>query len=441
MPSYPARGGNMSYDIRKVHLALLLATSALVPTGAVAQVTTPDAQAKSAPQASAGVSSETVVVTARRRDEQLKDVPTAITVFTADKLDDIGAKDITELTRSTPNLTLQVARGSNSTVNVFMRGVGQGDPLWGFEPGVGLYVDDVYYARPQGAILDIYNIDRIEVLRGPQGTLYGRNTEGGAVKFVTAALPDERAFSSKGTRRHLWRDRRQPHRVGALTDTLRIGGGFEHLQHGGFGKNLLTGVANDDQDVTAGRLTANTGRPTICSSASRPTSMRQFATARRPPPDARHARQRADHQQCLGQLFRHVAEEPSSTISAIRGWRSGRHRTNGRSSRSPPIATVRPTPISTSPRLRARNCRCPASIATTRFTEELQALYTASRLNGVAGLYYRTASPAGGADTILGNAGLTLYFAGNARTHSLAAYTDVSYDVTDALQFGRRALQ
>jgi iron complex outermembrane recepter protein len=77
----------------------------------------------------------------------------------------------------------------------FIRGVGQQDPLWGFEPGVGLYVDDVYVARPQAAVLDIFDIQRIEVLRGPQGTLYGRNTVGGAVRYVTAPLDTEEAHA------------------------------------------------------------------------------------------------------------------------------------------------------------------------------------------------------------------------------------------------------
>ena len=96
-----------------------------------------------------------------------------------------GALDITDVGDTTPNVTVEIARGTNSTLIAFIRGVGQQDPLGGFEQGVGIYVDDVYFARPQGAVLDVYNVERIEVLRGPQGTLYGRNTIGGAIKYVT----------------------------------------------------------------------------------------------------------------------------------------------------------------------------------------------------------------------------------------------------------------
>ena len=77
-------------------------------------------------------------------------------------------------------------RATSSTINVFIRGVGQSDPLWGNEPGVGLYIDDVYLARPQTALLDVIDVDQdIEILRGPQGTLYGKNTIAGAIKYVT----------------------------------------------------------------------------------------------------------------------------------------------------------------------------------------------------------------------------------------------------------------
>ncbi len=146
---------------------------------------------------------EEITVTARRREESLQDVPIAVSAFSAERIESTGAPDITWLQQSTPNLTLQVARGSNSTLIAFIRGIGQQDPLWGFEPGVGLYVDDVYIARPQGAVLDIYDIERLEVLRGPQGTLYGRNTIGGAIKYVTKSLGERGVPQHEAHARHL----------------------------------------------------------------------------------------------------------------------------------------------------------------------------------------------------------------------------------------------
>ena len=109
-----------------------------------------------------------------------------------------GAIDITDIGDTTPNVTLEASRGTNSTLTAFIRGVGQQDPVAGFEQGVGIYLDDVYLNRPQGAVLDIYDVERIEVLRGPQGTLYGRNTIGGAIKYVTRRLPDDPELRVRG---------------------------------------------------------------------------------------------------------------------------------------------------------------------------------------------------------------------------------------------------
>jgi iron complex outermembrane recepter protein len=155
--------------------------------------------AQEAPAQDPAVTSlDEIIVTARRRDEQLKDVPVAVTALSSERLAETGATDITTLQQQTPNATVQVARGSNSTLISFIRGVGQQDPLWGFEPGVGLYVDDVYVARPQAAVLDIFDIERIEVLRGPQGSLYGRNTVGGAIKYVTSRLSQDAEATIRG---------------------------------------------------------------------------------------------------------------------------------------------------------------------------------------------------------------------------------------------------
>jgi iron complex outermembrane receptor protein len=142
-------------------------------------------------QDSAAQSSDSdIVVTARRRNELLQDVPIAVTAYSSEQLERQGALDITDIGDTTPNVNLETSRGTNTTLTAFIRGVGQQDPVAGFEQGVGIYLDDVYLNRPQGALLDIYDVERIEVLRGPQGTLYGRNTIGGAVKYVTRRLAD-----------------------------------------------------------------------------------------------------------------------------------------------------------------------------------------------------------------------------------------------------------
>src|SRR5688500_7002598 len=132
-----------------------------------------------------------ITVTARRREETLQEVPVAVTAFTETAVEELNIEDLGDLDAFVPNLTIYAARGSFSTVTAYIRGVGQSDPLWGVDPGVGIYLDDVYIARPQGALLDVLDVDRIEVLRGPQGTLYGKNTIGGAIKYITKPLlPD-----------------------------------------------------------------------------------------------------------------------------------------------------------------------------------------------------------------------------------------------------------
>src|SRR5690606_24632769 len=196
---------------------------------------------------------EAIVVTARRREESLLNVPIAISAYSGEQLANQGAIDITDITNTTPNVTLETSRGTNSTLTAFIRGVGQQDPVAGFEAGVGLYLDDVYLNRPQAALLDIYDVERIEILRGPQGTLYGRNTIGGAIKYVTRRLPDE--FEAKA--RLTYGSYDQADAVVSLsapiTDMLRIGVAGARLSRGGFGDNRNLGIENYNKDVWAAR--------------------------------------------------------------------------------------------------------------------------------------------------------------------------------------------
>ncbi|MDZ4814229.1 MAG: TonB-dependent receptor [Pseudomonadota bacterium] len=140
-----------------------------------------------------------ITVSARKREETLQEVPVAVTAFNEIALENNNVRDLSDLDAQVPNLTIYAARGSSSTVTAYLRGVGQSDPLWGVDPGVGVYIDDVYIARPQGALLDVIDVDRIEVLRGPQGTLYGKNTIGGAIKYLTKPLSPDFGASTQIT--------------------------------------------------------------------------------------------------------------------------------------------------------------------------------------------------------------------------------------------------
>src|SRR5688572_16475795 len=166
------------HSIRVLHAAVALALSQ------AALVETASAQAQAPAPEVGGARTESIVVTARRREELIQDVPGAVSAFSGQMIEQAGIQDVTGLADLTPNTTLKASRATNTTLTAFIRGIGQQDPVAGYEQGVGIYLDDVYLARPQGALTDIYDLDRIEVLRGPQGTLYGRNTIGGAVKYV-----------------------------------------------------------------------------------------------------------------------------------------------------------------------------------------------------------------------------------------------------------------
>lgn len=142
------------------------------------------AQDKAAPLGYDGV--ETIIVTAQRREESLQNVPIAITAVGGDELSKKGLSDIANLSKITPSLNVASYPDSSTTLTLNMRGQGTGDPgQITKDGGVGIYIDGFYIARPQAALFDIGDPERIEVLRGPQGTLYGRNTTGGAVNIIT----------------------------------------------------------------------------------------------------------------------------------------------------------------------------------------------------------------------------------------------------------------
>jgi iron complex outermembrane receptor protein len=141
---------------------------------------------------------EEITVTARKRPEGLQEAPMSVTAFTAEGLEYRVTDNLSQIANFTPNMTFQnnpSFGGASNTAAIYLRGIGQKEFLPTTEPGVGLYVDGAYIARSVGAILDILDMEQIEILRGPQGTLFGRNTIGGAINIVTRK-PDEQ-FTAK----------------------------------------------------------------------------------------------------------------------------------------------------------------------------------------------------------------------------------------------------
>jgi iron complex outermembrane receptor protein len=135
---------------------------------------------------------EEIVVTARRREESLQDTPVSITAFSGEALESQHIDRLNGIGKFTPNLIFDTGAtfsGANSSASVFIRGIGQVDFTLTTEPGVGIYLDGVYLSQTIGSVLDLVDIEHVEVLRGPQGTLFGRNTIGGAIS-VTSRKPD-----------------------------------------------------------------------------------------------------------------------------------------------------------------------------------------------------------------------------------------------------------
>jgi iron complex outermembrane recepter protein len=374
-----------------------------------------------------------VVVTARRRAENLQDVPIAVSVYSGTQLAETAASDITALQQTTPNLTLQVARGSNSTLIAFIRGVGQQDPLWGFEPGVGLYVDDVYVARPQGAVLDVYDIERVEVLRGPQGTLYGRNTIGGAVKYVTAPIGREPRLNAQI---NLGSFQQHDGIVSGSTpigDHFGVGAAVAVYRRDGYGTNFSTGAEEYNKDVNAFRATAE-WKPTD------DVLFRLSGDYLDDQSNARHGHREAPGaglaagQTVLSNVYDNNAGigddnsvrstggsllgqwdvSDTLTLKSISAYRDGDTDTLIDFDAGPTNALD-----------------VPAFYKDHQFSQELQALWTGKRVQAVAGLFYLDGAASGAFDTILGIANLTIATSGEVKTKSKAAFADVSFDLDD----------
>jgi len=393
-----------------------------------------------APAPEAAQDDTEIFVTARRRSESLQNVPIAVTAFSGEALERQGATDITDLNDTTPNVTLETSRGTNTTLTAFIRGVGQQDPVAGFEAGVGLYLDDVFLNRPQAAVLDIYDVERIEILRGPQGTLYGRNTIGGAIKYVTRRLAADPTFR---VRANLGTDEQVDLIVSGstpLSDQIRVGASAARLSRGGFGENLNNGLDNYNRDIWAARGTVEL----------EPASnifLRISGDYSKDNSDPRNGHRLIpgllNGAPVLGDVYdtRAGLNSPRQDVEAYGGAFRAEITLGGVTVRN--IMAYRQD-VSHAPidfdSLPAADVDVPAIYRNKQFSNEFQLIFQGGPLQGVMGVYYLDANASNVFDVILATTspvalpGLTASTFGNVDTETWAVFGDATYDITSQLQ-------
>ena len=216
-------------------------------------VVSPQVQAQSESEAESGALEE-VIVTARKREESLRDTPISITAFAGSALEEANMVDLRDIGKYTPGMSFtSYGMGSNEAGAIFLRGIGQSDHMVTTDPGVGLYIDGVYVGRNQGAALDLLDLERVEVLRGPQGTLFGKNTIGGAVNVISRKPTGTAGGYASLTAGQEGRLNGSAAGEMPLGDQVAFSFGVLSKQRSGVGEQIFTGAETGDEDSVSAR--------------------------------------------------------------------------------------------------------------------------------------------------------------------------------------------
>jgi iron complex outermembrane receptor protein len=207
---------------------------------------------------------EEILVTARKVTERLQESPVAVTAIGADRLERIGATDLSDLSGRAPNVTINTIGNFGSSISVFIRGIGNGDPDSTVDPSVGIYVDGVYLPRTANSSLDLFDVEQVEILRGPQGVLFGRNTTGGAINYRTKRPTGQ--FDMRGSITlgdFGQRDIRFAAETPLIDDVLavKVAAFSQHLD--GYYLNTFTGIPGRRNATSAGMSNTFTFRPSL----------------------------------------------------------------------------------------------------------------------------------------------------------------------------------
>jgi len=194
-----------------------------------------------------------VVVTARKRAENSQSVPIPISALNEDQLEMRNIVELTDIEKLAPNLSIQASAVNSGVLEVYMRGIGQANWAIPHDPKIGLYTDGVYAARPQGGLVDLYDLQRVEVLRGPQGTLFGKNTTAGLINIITNQPTQEteakiRLGAGSDSHQLIEGMFNTP-----LSDSLAFRFSFLTKETDGFMINSITGKDRGNEDTTSFR--------------------------------------------------------------------------------------------------------------------------------------------------------------------------------------------
>lgn len=194
---------------------------------------------------------EEVVVTAQKRETNLQETPISVAAFDAESLSKSNISDIGEIAQRAPGLAMgQLNAGQPQ---IYIRGIGSNEEGPGGDSSVVVYVDDVYMGRASGASMELFDLERVEVLRGPQGTLFGKNASGGAINIVTKMPSDEFTAKIRAGVGNLSQRSLEAFVSGPLSDSVAASFSFTDIERDGHIENILTGNDLSDKDTTAVR--------------------------------------------------------------------------------------------------------------------------------------------------------------------------------------------
>lgn len=393
--------------------------------------------------------SDEILVTARRREESQQEVPVAVSVLNAAQLEAQGVTDVNSLTGKVPNLVIVAGSGSGASTPVFaIRGLSQQDLTHLSDPSVSLYVNDIVVPRPIGGNLAFFDLASVQVLRGPQGTLYGRNTIGGAVKYITRRLSANTEFNVKVALGEYSQADLIARMNLPVSDTLRLGATIGTFNHDGYGTNVANGNENYNKEVLAGRFSAEFAPSSdlfvrFAADRTQDDSLPRKGHRLTPGPAPQSEPVLEGHYDTRANLYSVLGnpqEVTTSGESLLIEWQINPELTFK-------SVTAHRKGESTAPidfdSLNRPLFEAPALYHDDQRSQEFQFTYTGDKWQGVAGVYFMDANAFNEFDVYYNAVvpqGLSLYTLDDMDTKTWAVFADLNYKVSSTLDvtFGGR---